>query len=85
MSGLSSYGITHRQPRIMYYISMHEGCQQKDIARHCHVETATLSTVLSNMEKRGLIERRQSETDKRAYCIYPVEEARPVFEAVARQ
>ena len=85
LSRLSSYGLTHRQPRIMYYIAKHEGCRQGDIARHCHVETATLSTVLSNMEKRGLIERRRSDTDRRAYSIHSKEEARPVFDEVIRE
>ena len=83
--GLKKYGLKARQPKIMYYILEHEGCQQKDIAKNCYVETATLSTVLKNMEKQDLIERRSLSTDKRAYSIFPKEEAREVFEAVKQQ
>ena len=55
------------------------------MAENCYVETATLSTVLSNMEKRGMIERRRLDTDKRSYSIYIKDEARPMFEAVKRK
>ena len=83
--GLKKYGLKARQPKIMYYILKHEGCQQKDIAKNCYVETATLSTVLKNLEKQDLIERRPLPGDKRAYSIFPKEEAREVFEAVRQQ
>ncbi len=85
LDGLKDYGLKAKHPRILYYVSKHEGCQQKDIAEYCYVESATLSTVLANMEKRGLIERRAQDNDRRAYSIYPKEEARPVYEAVKRQ
>lgn len=85
LNGLKKYGLTAGNPRIMYYVSKHEGCQQKDIAKYCYVKSATLSTVLSNMEKRGLIERRSLDSDRRAYSIYPKEEARPIYDAVVRQ
>ena len=43
-----------------------------------------LITVLGEMEKRGLIERKRLNSDKRAYAIYIKDKARPVFEAVQR-
>ena len=85
LDGLKDYGLKAKHPRILYYVSKHEGCQQKDIAEYCYLESATLSTVLANMEKRGLIERRAQDNDRRAYSIYPKEEARPVYDAVVRQ
>ena len=69
-------------PKIMQYIMLHEGCQQKDIANNCYVESATLSSVLSNMERHGLIERRRSSDDKRSYSIYPKDSAKLIFDAV---
>ena len=82
LSKLKVYGLITGQPKIMYYLYSHEGCQQKDIAEYCYVESATLSSVLSKMEKRGLIERKRLAEDKRAYAIYIKDEARPIFEAV---
>ena len=79
---LKEYGLATGNPKIMYYIYLNEGCQQKDIAENCYVESATLSTVLSRMEKNNFIERRQHDTDKRAYSIYIKDEARHIFEEV---
>ena len=84
-AGLKDYGMKNGQARILYYLSTHEGCQQRDIAENCYLETATLSSVLSNMEKRGLIERRRSDKDRRSYSIYTREAARPLCEAAAIQ
>ena len=83
--GLKKYKLKARQPKIMYYIYTHAGCQQKDIAENCYVETATLSSVLRNLERRNLIERRSLSTDKRAYSIFPKKESREIFEAVKEQ
>lgn len=82
LSGLKEYGIMPGHPKIMHYIMLHEGCRQKDIANNCYVESATLSSVLSNMERHGLIERRRSSDDKRSYTIYPKDSAKPIFDAV---
>ena len=85
LSGLKEYGIMPGHPKIMHYIMSHEGCRQKDIANNCYVESATLSSVLSNMERHGLIERRRSSDDKRSYSIYPKDCAKPIFDAVLDQ
>ena len=71
LQGLRDYDLMPGHPKIMYFLFNNEGCQQKDIARNCYVESATLSTVLSNMEKRGLIDRIPHKSDRRAYSIYP--------------
>ena len=85
LSGLKEYGIMPGHPKIMHYIMLHEGCRQKDIANNCYVESATLSSVLSNMERHGLIERRRLSDDKRSYTIYPKDSAKPIFDAVLDQ
>ena len=79
---LKVYGLVTGNPKIMYYIYLNEGCQQKDIAENCYVESATLSTELSRMEKNNFIERRRNDTDKRAYSIYIKDEARHIFKEV---
>lgn len=83
--GLKDYGLNYGNPKIILYLSSNEGCRQIDIARECYVETATLSTVLSNMEKNGLIERRRLEDNKRSYAIYPTEKGREIFRLVRNQ
>ena len=85
MSGLKDYGINPGQPKIMYYLSSHKGCSQKDIANSCYVESATLTSVLSNMEKQNLIERKRVKNDRRSYSIYPKKEAKELYDAVEKQ
>ena len=79
MSGL---GLKASQPKILYYIYSHEGCQQKDVAENCFLETATLSTVLSNLEQKQLLIRTPDKDDKRAYKIYSTDEGRKVMELI---
>ena len=79
---LKEYDLKSGQPKILEYIALHEGCQQKDIAENCYVESATLSIVLKNLEKRRLIKRKPLKEDKRAYSIYLGKEGRVVYERV---
>ena len=83
--GLKDYGLNYGNPKIILHLSKNEGCRQIDIARENYVETATLSTVLSNMEKNGLIERKRLEDNKRSYAIYPTEKGREIFRLVRSQ
>ncbi len=83
--GLKNYGLNPGNPKIILYIAEHEGCSQKELAEYCFVESATLSSVLSKMEKNGLIERRHQGNDRRAYAIYPTQEGQHVFKAVKEQ
>ena len=85
MNGLKEFDLTPGAPRIMYYLSFHEGCRQKDIARNCFVRSATLTSVLANMEKMHLIDRRRAKDDGRAYSIYPAKEAEDIYKAVLEQ
>lgn len=80
---LKEYNLKSGQPKVLEYIATHEGCQQKDIAENCYVETATLSIVLTNLEKRKLIKRKSLSKDKRAYSIYLAKNGRDVYKKVS--
>ncbi len=43
------------QPKILAYLISDEGCLQKDLAKRCHVEPATMTALLRKMEQKGLI------------------------------
>ena len=79
---LKEYNLKSGQPKVLEYIATHEGCQQKDIAEYCNVETATLSIVLSNLEKRKMIKRKPLKNDKRAYSIFLGKEGREIYKNV---
>ena len=70
--------LSEGQPKVLSVLQSIEGCLQKELAKACHVEPATMTSLLKNMEKQGLI---RKETDfvsgsKRAYRIYFTEKGR---------
>ncbi len=60
------------QPKVLTYLLEHEGCQQSELAINCSVEPATMTVLLRNMSKSGLIQKKAKHVScgKRAYSIY---------------
>ena len=83
--GIKNFGLNYGNLKVILYLMNHEGCRQIDIARNCYLEAATLSTVLSNMEANGLIERRRLEENRRSYAIYQTKKGREIFSIVCCQ
>lgn len=63
-------GLTLGQPKILDYLKDHNGVVQKDIAYTCHIEPASISSVLNGMEKKGLITREMCTENRRAFYIF---------------
>ncbi len=65
-------GLSDGQPKVLSILRGMEGCQQKDLAKACHVEPATMTSLLKNMEQSNLIrkERQLLSGGKRAYGIF---------------
>ena len=62
-------GLTSGQPKILEYLYQSEGVEQKDIAVHCEIESATAGSILSRMESAGLIERRRQDGNRRSLYV----------------
>ena len=58
LANLRDTGLTIGQPKVLEYLAGHDGASQIEIARACHIEAATLTSVLNRMEEKTLIERR---------------------------
>ena len=54
VSSVKDTGLTPGQPKILDYLLHHDGAIQKEIAMFCHIEPASLTTILNGMEKKGL-------------------------------
>ena len=72
-------------PKVFLYLMRNKGCKQVDIARDCYIRSATLTTVLSNMEERGLIKRERVPEDRRSYRIYLTEEGKRISQEIYRR
>ena len=51
---LKDTGLTIGQPKILDYLSRHNGSNQKEIAKACFLEAGSLTTILNKMEEKGL-------------------------------
>lgn len=58
-------GVTAVQLRVLQIVSESDGCHPSEIADRMGVTQATISVLIKKLESYGLIERRQSESDRR--------------------
>ena len=73
---LKDTGLTIGQPKILDYLSRHNGSNQKEIARACFLEAGSLTTILNKMEEKGLIRRQILNGNRRSFNIFMTEEGK---------
>lgn len=73
---IKDLGLSMGQPKVLDYLKDRDGAVQKDIAKGCHIEPASLSTILGGMEKKGLIIRRMQEDNRRNLKVYLTDRGR---------
>lgn len=66
-------GLTEGQPKVLDYLHHHNGCSQKDLAIHCHIQPATATSLLGHLERSGLIYREVNEEDRRITNVFLTE------------
>ena len=81
---LKDTGLTIGQPKILDYLSRHNGSNQKEIAKACFLEAGSLTMILNKMEEKGLIrrqekgliERKMLNGNRRTFHIFMTEEGK---------
>ena len=73
VSSVKDTGLTPGQPKVLDYLLHHDGAIQKEIAIFCHIEPASLSTILNGMENKGYIERKNTDNNRRPLHVYLTE------------
>ena len=77
--------LTSGQPKVLNYLYFHDGAIQKDIARNCCIEQATLTSVLAGMENKGLIERRMMNGNRRNLYVFLTDKGKELTERVEQE
>jgi DNA-binding MarR family transcriptional regulator len=77
---LAALGIKTPHLDILINLYRFEGLSQQELARKLLVGRSNMSMLLPQMERRGLIERRSHDKDKRVLRLYLTEEGRSVTE-----
>ena len=80
----SKLGITEGHPKILDFLSVNDGCIQREIADSCNIEPATVTSLLSSMEKAELIYRVQDPKDRRVLRVYLTDEGKMAQKEVER-
>lgn len=76
---MASLKLTTGQPKILSFLTLHDGCMQRELAAYCDIEPATVSRLLNYMEQSGLIERHVDEKNRRVVRIFLTEKGRKTY------
>ncbi len=70
------HNLSSGQPRMLNFLFENDGCIQREIASACHMEPASVTSVLNSMQRAGLIERKPVVGDKRALRVWLTEKGK---------
>jgi DNA-binding MarR family transcriptional regulator len=68
--------LTPRQYAVLLTVSQHEGISQTGLVERTGVDRSTLADIVRRMLKKGLLQRRRTKEDARAYAVKLTEEGR---------
>jgi DNA-binding MarR family transcriptional regulator len=67
---------------VLTTVAQHEGLSQTDICERTGIDRSTLADIVRRLKKKGLLERRRTKEDARAYAVKLTDEGRHVIRAV---
>ena len=79
LTSIKDSELTPGQPKILDYLQNHNGCVQKEIAKGCHIEPASITVILKGMESKGYIERKMLNGDRRSLYVFLTEKGKSAF------
>lgn len=80
LTSIKDSELTPGQPKILDYLQNHNGCVQKEIAKGCHIEPASITVILKGMESKGYIERKMLSGDRRSLYVFLTEKGKKYIE-----
>jgi homoprotocatechuate degradation regulator HpaR len=79
---LHAHGLTEQQWRVIRALSEVSSMTNQQLSDHCVLHPASMSRILPNLEKDGLITRAPTEHDRRLLEVRLTEQGRALFEEV---
>lgn len=76
VNGILKAGLMPGQPKILEFLSEHDGATQKDISAGCVLDKSTVTSLLSRMLEHQLVEKKCDPHDGRAVHIFLTENGR---------
>jgi MarR family transcriptional regulator, temperature-dependent positive regulator of motility len=78
-SGMQTNGLTPRQLAILIAVDQHEGASQTDLVERTGIDRSTLADVVKRLKGKGLLQRRRTKEDARAYAVRLTDEGGQVL------
>lgn len=85
LARIKDTGLTSGQPKVLDYLRDHDGAVQKEIAAACHIDPATLTSVLQGMENKDLIMRKTLHGNRRSLYVYLTGKGRELAERIGSE
>ena len=65
----NAWRVSERDQSLLAHLSLSEGCNASELARHMGVGLPTLSEAIARLERLGYVERGRSTSDRRALAL----------------
>jgi len=78
---LSAIGVYRGQPPVLFHLNREDGLSHAELAERMHLQPATVTKMITRMEKRGLVTRQPDPDDKRISRVYMTEQGRIAYGA----
>jgi DNA-binding MarR family transcriptional regulator len=75
---LEGIGIYRGQPPVLFMLWEQEGRTHSELAKHIHVQPATITKMIQRMERAGFVERRSDPDDERVSRVYLTDTGRAI-------
>lgn len=79
---MSEGDLTPRQYALLVAVAQNEGVSQTQLVEKTGVDRSTLADIVRRMLKKGLLQRRRTKDDARAYAVKLTDEGSRVLKAV---
>lgn len=73
--------LTPRQLAVLMTVANHEGLSQTGLVERTGIDRSTLADIVRRMQRKGLLQRRRTREDARAYAVRLTDEGRKVLES----
>ncbi|MBU1209813.1 MAG: MarR family transcriptional regulator [Alphaproteobacteria bacterium] len=80
-SEMRTEDLTPRQYAVLVAVAENEGLSQTNLVDMTGIDRSTLADIIRRMLKKGLVQRRRTKEDARAYAVKLTEEGRRILEA----
>jgi DNA-binding MarR family transcriptional regulator len=87
-AGTKDTDLTPRQLAVLVVVALNEGLSQTGIVEHTGVDRSTVADMVKRLQKKGLLQRRRTKADARAYAVKLTDKGQRVLrvgEPVARK